>query len=226
MRRATLLRTQRNEVFTILEQAQLDPAEFEWTELTKIRIPGCIDEGIVSVLVHRPTGFRFEFDLRDRDMFWCTFAPALDAPERHAQAAGWAGVRGYVNMWAASLGCELDAPDLWAGVIRGNELGSAASRVPDGEELDDAARRAAVNAVGAVERFLESHLTSQGAQAALIRGELQYLRESTEKMDKKAWMHTLVGVLFTIVVSLALAPDQARALFAAAAHALRPLLPE
>ncbi len=59
MKKLLLMKTQRNQVLEELKAQGLSVSEFEWIEVQKNRIPMVADEGIVSVLTHKPTEYCF-----------------------------------------------------------------------------------------------------------------------------------------------------------------------
>ena len=54
--------------------------------------------------------------------------------------------------------------------------------------------------------------------------QLKYLSESSKRQGRKDWFHTAIGVLFTIIIGLSLAPDQARELLRFATSVLKQII--
>ncbi len=60
----------------------------------------------------------------------------------------------------------------------------------------------------------------------LVDARFTYLESAVERMSRRDWLHTCIGVFFTIVVSVGLPPNQARGLFSFASQTLRTALSE
>jgi len=56
------------------------------------------------------------------------------------------------------------------------------------------------------------------------RRQLNYLAEAASRMGRQDWIHTTIGVIFTIAVGVGLAADQARELFRFVGNTLSHLL--
>lgn len=212
MNKRMLMRTQQNDVLGELQRKELDPAEFRWTEVTLEQIPMTADEAIVSKLVHTPSGHSFVFDMRG-ETFWGTFSPGRERPQEHRQAGTWTVMQGLIGEWASNLRRETGAPDLWAEISQETNLARAAA-AEDDEAAFSAEERARLE--HAVEE-IKDHLAALGAAEQqrfdLVKSELDFLKTSIARMSRRGWLHTAVGVLFSIAVGAGFGPDRAKELF-------------
>jgi len=210
MRKHLVLRTQANEVREILQGAGLNPSEFEWGETTIQAIrESSIHEASVSVLTHQPTGSEFTFDLAS-GLFSASYAPGPERPYVRTSCQRWESVRANVDHWARTIKREIDAPDLWAAVAQEKALaGSAASEENTAFTEDESARLD--TAVAEIREYLRSSVQMQQEQGERVDRQFEYLRGAIHRMARQDWLHTAIGVLFT--VALTIGAEQARDLF-------------
>lgn len=107
-RQFILLQTQRAAVTTILAQLGLPQNEFTWTEAVLDRVPMVADEGVVSRLVHAPTDFAFEFDVRS-EILWASFSPGAERPNEHKSCRSWSEMLVLLREWGVNLKREIGA---------------------------------------------------------------------------------------------------------------------
>jgi hypothetical protein len=81
-----------------------------------------------------------------------------------------------------------------------------------------------------LEAYVESthHLDEQ--KHAFLESRLRYLVDAAHRQGRRAWLYTAIGVLFTVVMGLSMAPDQAKEIFRFIGNVLdilktHPLLP-
>lgn len=114
----TLLKSQKNQVFKILQEAGLEPANFSWVETTSV----WGSDILISRLNYRGGHFYFKFDFsfsRWVDGFipkthHCEFSPGDGLPISDEYPDNRQLQKGYVHKWADYLKREIEAPDLWA----------------------------------------------------------------------------------------------------------------
>ena len=218
MKKCLLPTTRRNQVLEEIEKHELAAADFEWAEVQKERIPMVADEGVVSVLVHRPTGYSFSFDLRG-DQPSTTFSPGQELLDRHEICRNIPQIMGFfVLEWLPSLKREVAAPDLWAELQQTGKLVDIVREMSGDGEFSETERAQATEAIRVVKQWLLEHHEFDREQAARINARFDYLIEAVRRMSRMDWLHTAIGVLFTIAVGLA--PARARELFDVAANAL------
>ncbi len=223
MKKLLLMRSQRNDVLKAVEQHGLIPSDFRWGELKEGRVPMVADPAYISAIVHLPTQYRFVFDMRS-DPYWATFTPGRESPEQHEGCKSWGTMLGLVNEWASNLKREVDAPDLWANLVQETGLAEAAAAQTEESSFAPEQHEQIRRGLGEIRRFLIEGRNLSREQDELVTQRLDYLGSCVERMSRRDWMHTAIGVLFTIAVGLGLAGNEARDLFSAAANALREAL--
>lgn len=219
MHKYLLMPSRMNQVLQEIEKQNLNPREFEWTEEPQERIPMVADEGLVSVLLHRPTAYTFCFDLRG-DRYSASFSPGHDAPRRHEICENLPQVMGhFVLEWLPSLKREIDAPDLWSELSHATTL-TEATRTADDTAFTPEQREQLIQGIAKTKRWLLQHDQVRQNHVEFVNARLAYLESTIDRMPRNDWLHTAIGVFFTIAVGVGLAPDQARELFRVAGDAL------
>jgi hypothetical protein len=216
-----LKKTEKSEIFLLVQQSGLNPADFSWTdEDTEEWIDMDSVRFRISVLTHRPTEYYCKFGGTRVE-----FSPG---PHKRVEADDhrdvW-NIKGNVaNLWLEELKKELDAPDLWASIGQEKVLSTAASSA----DLDNRPFTASEQSFIAVKLdeirgyILEGQqLNSQ--EAEFVQREFADLKDSSRRFGRKDWLRVLLGVLIGQVINLALSPDKARGLFALGGTALQSL---
>lgn len=215
-----LLRSQSNDVFNVLRDAGLDPEMFEWeTRQTVNRA-----DIQVPVLVHRPTDYFFQFDYM-RDGHYARFSPGRESLIDSEYPGGWPGQLGYVYKWIDYLKREIEAPDLWSSLQQERLLVDAATS-SEGEDrpfTQDEVRYISGQLHELKEYIFQTQQLSS-EQHEVVELRLNYLADSATRQNRTDWLHTLTGVLLSLVFSLAMSSDGARELFRFAGAAFRQLL--
>src|SRR5206468_186767 len=86
----------------------------------------------------------------------------------------------------------------------------------DGQELERLHQH-----IESVREFLLSSAEPTESQLQLIDEKLKYLEDSARRQSKQDWAHTAIGVMCTIAIGLAMAPEQAQRLFALTSEFLK-----
>lgn len=223
MRKFLLLKTQKNEVLEVIEKFGLNPSEFEWREIEKDPVYYAADAGIISALAHVSTEYKFEFDMRG-DTIWATFSPGEESPIGNRECRNWAEMLILVIEWIRNLKREIESPDLWAMIGEETKIVEVAGAAKTDQSFTPEQQQEIHRAMAQIKRFLVEDHQYQDEQMQFISERLEYLELAAKRMSVKDWLHTAIGVLFTIVIGLGLEPDRARELFSFAGNALSQLL--
>ncbi len=208
----TLLKTQRNEVFKILQDAGLEVADFSWVDVLAIRSKG----GTVSCLNYKEGRLHFKFDYDFLQDFWiCEFSPGEEVPvEKVRKIDSLEDMFGYVCMWAESLKEEIDAPDLWGEIQKYQPIFSLAPREQIVNEPIPAYEAEEISkALNKLTAKVTKHFQLSQEQGELVRFKLDYLSDAVKRQGRLDWVHTCIGVFITIAMGLAMAPEQAKELW-------------
>lgn len=213
----TLLPSQRAEVFQLVQALSFDPAEFDWKEVADE--PQSRDRK-VSLLVHKGSKYSFQFGFywsskRSEELWYCLYVPTADRHVRSsAYCASWKEVREILKTWLTVVQREVSVPDLWSTLSTETQLiRNAASQAEENAPFTPAEQMRVRQAIHELREHLvgTSQLTKE--QLEFIDGRLRHLEAASSRLGRKDWISLAVGVLTTIAVGVALAPDSARELF-------------
>ena len=207
----TLLKTQRNEVFKILQDAGLEVADFSWVDVKSFG-----QDGTVSCLNYKEGKLYFKFDYDFLSQCWdCEFSPGEELPVEKAHKIDLLEeVFGCVGMWAESLKSEIDAPDLWREIQKYQPIFSLAHREQIVNEPIPAYEAEEISkALNELTTKVTKHFQLSQEQGELVRFKLDYLSDAVKRQGRLDWEHICISVLVTIVMGLAMAPEQAKELW-------------
>jgi hypothetical protein len=208
--------TQRGEVGLAIREAGLRVADFDWREVetAQTMVGAGRDVPTVEVLVHRPTGYAFSFDIdmNNRNSLWAIFRPGAQGATQREHAGTWGNVMGYVIQWAAAVKREHDAPDLWASLVSAEESLQSDEPTP---EIDNSAftpeeRQLVSDQLAEMRELLVASFELHGEQIRQLDNRVEYLAEATARMGKFDWRGLLTGQLVSLVVT-AVIPQHALA---------------
>jgi hypothetical protein len=214
MSKYTLLRSQRNSVLDLVKGSELDPFNFSWLEAPSRyarNAAGVTEE--VSRLCYNDTEFYFQFDFKN-GMHYAIFSPGQDALFAEHYPGNWENQFNCVEKWLTYLKREIHQPDLWSELAKyqlppGEQIGKEIENEPfTAQQVDQIAE-----SLKKIREYLETEFHLDVQQRALVNEKLDYLMEASKRQGRKDWLHTSVGVIFTLATGLALAPEQTKALW-------------
>jgi hypothetical protein len=199
----SLPRTKRNAVLGAIQGSGLNPPEFQWEEQPssqrQVRSGG--EPFTVEVLVHRPTGYWFMFDVdaNHEDSAWAVYKPGPNGGRRSNHAGTWDYVFGYVTEWLARVRVEHEAPDLWGEFQR--LPGAAAGELPGVENtLFDPEEQAAIVAqLQEIKRYVRQTYELTAEQHQLIDARLDYFAEAAARLPRLDWRNAFLGAFIGLV---------------------------
>lgn len=214
----TLLKSQKNEVFEIIQEQGLEPANFSWIT-GEYRIPSehiltrdlihCVYE-VPKLIYQKNSQFYFQFELRNGRLH-CTFSPSKDTPITKKLTRSWEEQKRYVKLWANCLKKEIEAPDLWAEIekyrttlplLPGEQLVN--EPIP-AYEVEEIASKLNLLADKVEEQF---KLTNE--QNQFVRSKLNYLADAAKRQPRRDWENIFIAVIINIAFNLALEPAKAQ----------------
>jgi hypothetical protein len=197
--------TRKNAVLGAIQAAGLDAAEFVWNEEpSEITAVGLGREPYtVEVLVHRPTGYSFRFDIdgnTNTGSLWAIYEPGPDGARRREHAGTWEYVFGYVQQWAGWLREEYNSPDLWAELRRGRaQLGGEPAEVENTpftpQEQAEIGRQ-----LRELKEYVRQTYQLTGEQYRAIDARLDYFAEAAGRLGRVDWRNALVGAFIGAVL--------------------------
>jgi hypothetical protein len=191
-----LTRTQRNAVLALIVDAGLDPAGFRWDE-TNSSVPHG-HRFTVQRLVHRPTGYWFQFDVDTRGSLIAEFVPGNKGSRKLEDAGSWQYVLGYATEWTRRIREEHETPDLWAEVARQREL--IGQEPLENTDFEPAEKERIVEHLTEAKAYARANLGLDPGQLDRIEAQLDYLIDYSKRARRIDWRNAFLGSF----VSLAL----------------------
>ena len=206
MRGFSLLKSQKNKLFKLAREAGLDPARFEFRE---VRSEFYWRKSAVPFVGFAGTNFYFEFDKNLVGKYVCTFYPNESGKtQRSAELPEWVHTLLEFQRWLSCLKQEV-LPDLWEQWRQHSPKEKGISPDESSNEAFSSSEAQRINEV--LDRFeaeIEKNLKLHANQVAFVKKEMRDLREAAKHQGRRAWMHTLIGVIVTIATGLALSPEK------------------
>lgn len=217
----TLLKTQRNEVFDILQKAGLEVADFSWIEKT-----GRSVSTTVSCFNYKEGRHYFLFDFDSFHGYWIyEFAPGGSIPTKEVYSDSGNLELRHVSIWALLLKREIDAPDLWAEIAK---YQSIFSLTPVSQIINEAIPTYEVEkiskALNGLKTEIKNNFGISQQQEQLVNLKLDYLIDASKRQRRTDWTLASIGVFVTIFIGLAMAPEQAKKLWELFQRAVSPFL--
>ena len=219
---------QKNQVFRILVDNNLDPGEFNWTDN---------DEGLFGVqpsfdqptpmLLHSKTRYYFRFGML-RNSHRSEYSPGSDRLVAASYPGTWEGQLKDLKNWAENLKRELDEPDLWGRV--GLWLSTyQMRREPSADAPDEPFASDVLPAVLACLKNIETEICEirsfQALEQAYIHEKFEELALNATSQSKTSWMQTLIGVMFSLSGQLNFSLQQTYINLTSAMQTLQSYLP-
>ncbi len=204
-----LLRTHKNRVLKILQKRGLEPANFSWKQrqIPDTRFPPPYKAIIVPRLEYIGGEYYFQFE-----PYSCTFSPGQRQIVQHksdVRADDQAVI--LVEQWAYFLSREITAPDLWAEM---EKYKTSISLTPAEQIVNEPIPANEVEKISeqlsSLADKIEEGFELTNEQNQFVRSKLNYLAEAAKRQRSMDWAHNLIGVSVTIMMGLALAPDEAK----------------
>jgi hypothetical protein len=192
----TLLRTRKNEVFSVLARHGLSSQlhRFRWSE----------SRGRCSLRC-RDGSYTYAFDVGNvRNKFEVGYFPNANHKAGGAYDISWWRVIWHLRIWARAIAKELKAPDFWSDVSAAAapftqsdfEGGSPSDRFSN---LEVARIRTAASGF---RHALEERYSLSPATTKEIRDRLDDLSQAAEHQSRASWLHTAVGVAVSVAVAI------------------------
>lgn len=207
---ATLLTTQKNAVFTAIQEHKLDPLRFRWTEVSSEKIPS----SKVSLLI--PDGrpeFFFKFDFQGQ-FYYPTFSPWENVRNASFGPWTWALCLNHVGPWASLVDQEIEAVDPWQ-ALPDYIAAAKISATPDRENSQFTFSEVERISAGLlqIQKLLIGHTSNYVEQTERIKAEIASLTDSSKRLGRKDWFNLALGSLVTLGIQVALPPEVIRQAF-------------
>jgi hypothetical protein len=208
VKKFALLRSQRSRVFTLLQEAALEPAEFSWT---KEEIVGGI---LVSRLNYRAGTYYFQFSSAELGA-WCVACPGRYRALDYDYPKDWHEQESVFRNWTSHLKREIQIPDPWEDLAKYQvAIGAQTVNGTVNEPISACEADRIGQILTGLGQRVGQELKLDGEAVTLVRGRFAYLAEAARRQRSRDWVYTALGVCVTTAMSLSMAPEGAAALWA------------
>jgi hypothetical protein len=205
----SLLPSQKNVIFKIIKNTQLDPNDFEWRSVQDGQYEGIT----VDQLRHKSSNFFFTFG-KNRDAyrtedFYVRYSPAQNKMYGASSAYDWESVSYEVVDWIDRLKREWEAPDLWGQAQSGNF--DSASSLPNTKFSKSELTTVKIR-MEDIRRILLQSVDGDAIKSKDVNEKIDYLVEQASKQGRRDWLMLVYGYIFTNIVNWGLNPDHFHAI--------------
>jgi hypothetical protein len=200
-----LLQSQRNDVFAAIQEAGLNPAEFEWEERTSHRA-----HGNVPVLVHRPSHAHFVFDFdfnRAPEQHVAEYMPGLDRPRDERSSGSWESQLVYVKSWLVYLKREWHAPNLWAELSKQKALFASDGGEVANTPFTRAEQAEITRELAEIKAYVRKTYKLSESQYEAFNARLDYFEEAASRLGRIDWRNAFVGAFVGAVMQAVIPPE-------------------
>jgi hypothetical protein len=209
MKDFSLLISQKNEVLKLIEEVGLDSSCFIWSEVPSRKIA----ETNVLKIMYVNHDFFFQFDTL-LDHHYAIFSPGRDKRIEEENTGSWEFQKRTITRWLSYLKREISQSDLWENISSYKPLiDTVLTNDLSNELFDNQQITQIVLGLSQTKHYIEEHELATVDQMVIVNEKLDYLIDTVQRQGKRDWIYTLIGVFVTIGTALALAPEQAKALW-------------
>jgi hypothetical protein len=205
-----LSKQQKNEIFRIIEGKGLNPNLFSWGTHTVESFTGntgitrgyTADSTEALFFRHEGKNFRFPFGCNEHGVYYSDLIPQL-TPGRVAHSQNWNGLMQTFESWLDIIKYELEQPDLWKELPRGQMLMAVPPDYSRDENFSIEERRLVAEQLSKIEKFIVESNRSSGASAIKIQQAFIYLQQRTETASKLDWKNLFAGAILGLILDKA-----------------------
>lgn len=200
-----LLRSQKNEIFELIKRNNLNPSDFKWDKI----LSKYTEKLEVPKLIHQPSDYYYIFERRG-GFDWTENSPGINKWTESCSVLGLH--RQYVNEWLNRLKKEIE-PDLWESISEENIFSEFEASSNNDSPFTIEEQKYISTHLHKIERYLISTQNLLEEDKEFVKTRLDYLENSSKRQNRQDWKHTMIGVLFTIVVGIRMESSTANELF-------------
>jgi len=206
----SLLKIQKNAIYKIISENDLNPNEFTWgnVEYEIGNSLGMVSEFICSKITCRQKHY-FIFNT-DGTHFKPNFSPGFDQKTTYINNdyLTWKGAIKIFEKWLSVLKIEISEPDLWADLEKykptiGVDFDSDGEGKFSYEDVKNIETQ-----LGYIKNKLNESFALNESHNKRIDNQLEYLVESAKRQNIRDWRNIAIATFFNIMVIIAISPDK------------------
>jgi hypothetical protein len=214
LNKQVLRTTQKNFLFTYLQNHGFSPADFELKE---------DGESELVIVRHRSSNYFFSVSVTIAGEHIAVFSPGEQTLKEERPQLNWKGVEAQFAKWVTNLSEELQIPDLWSTITGDTQLIRLAAD-QDNRPFTPDEQTQVKKALDEIKAYLIKTHNLSGDRLEAIERQLSYLDEASARLGRKDWTVILLGSLLGMVSNLSLSADGTRDLFRFAGQIVKQLL--
>ena len=201
-----LLPSQKDALYDLIEQNRLSPSQFEFVESESKRTHGAL----ATNLLFKGSDFFFSFEtIANSEMpHFSIYSPGEFAYEETAYPGSWVPQYERVSNWLLFLKREINTPNKWdrlyseiSGIYLKTDNDSSKFTIHEFEDLQ--------NKISNIKSgFQKIGLPSE--QLLVFNDKLDYLISQAKEMNKFDWKSLFIGTIISIIIQLAVSPENAK----------------
>lgn len=221
MNKEILLKSQKNQIFNIIQSRGLTTFNFEW-KYSKLDADSTYQ---APCLLYKDTNYYFVFDyLENMSSYAIRYSPCDDKPFFYDFGMNWNSIYQHVDSWVYYLKREVEEPNLWEEINKYSELGGIQYKIEKENELFNIqqAHQITVGIDNIRAYLLETVIIEEDINE--INKKLDSVVEKLNTMGKVDWMNQFVGTVINLSMSLMLNPEQGNAIMSIFKSALNGII--
>lgn len=204
-----LMQSQRNDVFNLIKYYELNPLDFVWNEENSERSNDGRYKDLIDRIAYTGTDFYFLFDFKS-GIHYSAYSPGADTLHQEEYPGSWREQSRVVGKWLSNLRREVNQSDLWSQFSEYRAaLEDKLSPEVGNEPFTFRQFQDISNGVEQIKQYLRKNV-SDPDHIKLIDEKLDYLIEAAKRQGRTDWVHTAIGVIFSLAISISLSPAQAK----------------
>jgi hypothetical protein len=203
-----VLKSQKNTILEIIQSYDISPEQFVWDEIQSV----IRNDVYVSRLVHKSSGYYFQFDFYD-GRHYCTFSPGENKDIESVYPEVWDQQLLRFEMWLNYLLREVQAPDLWGAIANEKALSEVSYEHNENTSFTEEEILKIQKNLEEIKKYLISAQSFSPEQLHYLDVRFNYLQDAASRIGRKDWIILVVGTITNIIITYALSSAVARELF-------------
>jgi len=202
----SLNKQQKNEIFRIIENRGLNPSRFSWTTHPQkfTGYGGVTRRHIIPatalVIQHEGKDFSFTFERNESGSYYSFLVPQVTPGEKVAFSESWNGFMQRFEGWLDIIKYELEEPDLWKGLPRGQVLTAIPSDYSHDEKFSTEERRLLAEQLSKIQKFIIESNRLEGPSLIKVQQTFIYLQQRAETNSKLDWKNLFAGAILGLIL--------------------------
>lgn len=202
-----LLKSQKTEIFDLIEVNGLSPLQFEI-----IFIPNNYNSALsITKLLFKGTDYYFTFSFQQEEHY-STFCPGDEKYVEEEHSGDWETQKDAVINWLSYLKREINTPDKWQRLIDESENLKLMKYNEDSIKFNASEYLEIKSKINLLKNGLKE-IGIEKEEMKTINSRLDHLEVLMQSMNKIDWKNLFVGTILSIPIQLSLSPDVAKGLF-------------